>query len=67
MAIGLEIKDLTIFGDSRIVVQQINETIKCNKTNLQVLMNQANRLMEKISSIKIVHIVRKFNAAADHR
>ena len=65
-AINLGIKDITIFGDSRIAIQQTNDTIRCNKTNLQVLMNQVNKLKEQFSSIKIIHIARKYNAAADH-
>ncbi len=60
------ISDIVVVGDSRIVIQQCQGSIRCNQPNLQLLQMQFEKLKEKFNSVRLVHVKREFNAAADY-
>ncbi|KAJ0392082.1 hypothetical protein ATCC90586_010648 [Pythium insidiosum] len=62
----LQVDELVIAGDSRIVIQQCQGEINCNTPHLQLLLNKFEALRVQVSSLRLVHVKREFNAAADY-
>ncbi|KAE8993020.1 hypothetical protein PR001_g20782 [Phytophthora rubi] len=61
-----EIRDLVVVGDSRIVIQQVQGLINCNQPNLQRRLSEVGMLKEKFTSMRLVHVKREYNQAADY-
>ncbi|KAE9313831.1 hypothetical protein PR003_g19398 [Phytophthora rubi] len=61
-----EIQDLVVVGDSRIVIQQVQGLINCNQPNLQRRLSEVGMLKEKFTSMRLVHVKREYNQAADY-
>ena len=59
------IKDVQIYLDSLLVVQQVNGNYKVKSKNLKDLCNQCNDLIEKIDNVEIYHVPREQNKRAD--
>jgi len=66
MAIARGITDLVIVGDSRIAIQQAQGLIQCLTPGLQLLLGEFEALRPSFKSVKLVHVKREFNAAADY-
>ena len=64
-AIQMEIKDLTVEGDSLLVINQMNGKYKCNSTNLIELYDKAKKLSSNFNHINFIHIYRNNNKRAD--
>ncbi|KAE9313017.1 hypothetical protein PR003_g19611 [Phytophthora rubi] len=64
-ALGLAITDLVIVGDSRLAIQQSLGVIACRKETLMAQLNYHRELVAKLRSVKYLHAIREFNAAAD--
>ncbi|KAE9107188.1 hypothetical protein PF010_g12357 [Phytophthora fragariae] len=64
-ALGLAITDLVIVGDSRLAIQQSLGVIACRKETLMAQLNHHRELVAKLRSVKYLHAIREFNAAAD--
>ncbi|KAE9270761.1 hypothetical protein PR003_g30720, partial [Phytophthora rubi] len=64
-ALGLAITDLVIVGDSRLAIQQSLGVIACRKETLMAQLNRHRELVAKLRSVKYLHAIREFNAAAD--
>ncbi|KAE8879556.1 hypothetical protein PF005_g20382 [Phytophthora fragariae] len=64
-ALGLTITDLVIVGDSRLAIQQSLGVIACRKETLMAQLNHHRELVAKLRSVKYLHAIREFNAAAD--
>uniref|UniRef100_H3H680 Integrase catalytic domain-containing protein n=1 Tax=Phytophthora ramorum TaxID=164328 RepID=H3H680_PHYRM len=58
-------EDLVIVGDSRLAIQQSLGVMACRKESLMVQQNRHRELTTKLRSVKYLHVVREFNAAAD--
>ncbi|POM64342.1 Hypothetical protein PHPALM_20140, partial [Phytophthora palmivora] len=58
-------KDLVIVGDSRLAIQQSLGVIACRKETLLTQLHRHRELTAKFRSVKYLHVVREFNAAAD--
>ncbi|ETO83368.1 hypothetical protein F444_02579 [Phytophthora nicotianae P1976] len=58
-------KELVIVGDSRLAIQQSLRVIACRKESLMALLNTHKELTVKLRSVKYLHVVREYNAAAD--
>ncbi|OWZ06447.1 LOW QUALITY PROTEIN: hypothetical protein PHMEG_00021291 [Phytophthora megakarya] len=58
--------DLIAVGDSRIVIQQVQGLINCNQSNLQRRLTRCEALKAKFDSVRLVHVKRDFNQAADY-
>ena len=59
------LKDVKIYLDSLLVVQQVNGKFKVKSKNLKGLYSQCATLIEKIDHIEIYHIPREQNKRAD--
>ncbi|ETI38116.1 hypothetical protein F443_16071, partial [Phytophthora nicotianae P1569] len=58
-------EELVIVGDSRLAIQQSLGVIACRKESLMALLNTHKELTLKLRSVKYLHVVREYNAAAD--
>ncbi|POM70081.1 Hypothetical protein PHPALM_13545, partial [Phytophthora palmivora] len=58
-------EDLVIVGDSRLAIQQSLGVIACRKESLLTQRNRHRELTAKFRSVKYLHVIREFNAAAD--
>ncbi|KAE8903539.1 hypothetical protein PF005_g23740 [Phytophthora fragariae] len=65
LAAERNIQDLVV-GDSRIVIQQVQGLINCNQPNLQRRLSEVEMLKEKFKSMRLVHVKREYNQAADY-
>ena len=59
------LKDVQIYLDSLLVVQQVNGKYKVKSKNLKYLYNQCTDLIEKIDNLEIHHVPREQNKRAD--
>ncbi|POM66127.1 Reverse transcriptase [Phytophthora palmivora] len=66
MARDRGIQDLVVVGDSRIVIQQVQGLINCNQPNLQSRLAECEVLKKRFNSVRLVHVKREFNQAADY-
>ncbi|POM73629.1 Reverse transcriptase [Phytophthora palmivora] len=65
LAIEQGIQDIVVVGDSRIAIQQAQGLINCNQPNLQRKLAEYEVLKTKFKSVRLVHVKREFNQAAD--
>ncbi|OWY97773.1 reverse transcriptase [Phytophthora megakarya] len=61
-----DVKEIVAVGDSRIVVQQAQGLINCNQPNLQRRLAEYEDLGKNFTSVKLIHVKREFNQAADY-
>ena len=59
------IKEIEVFLDSNLVVEQVNENFKVKAANLKVLNSKVKELIEEFKLIKINHVYREDNKRAD--
>lgn len=64
-AIELGVTDLTVFGDSNLVVNQVNGEWGIHRPHLRLLREQAKRLLNRIPTWSLAWVPREQNAAAD--
>lgn len=64
-AIELEIDNLLVYGDSLLVINQMNKIYKVKSTDLLLLFNKAIELTNKFKNIKFQHVYREQNKRAD--
>jgi ribonuclease HI len=57
--------DIIVYGDSMLVVKQVNGDWRCKKEHLKKLRKEASDLMNSFDSIELVHIPREENAEVD--
>ena len=65
LALKNEIYDLTVKGDSQLVIKQMKGEYKVKAENLKILYSKAKELEGKFSSIIYLHVKREFNKRAD--
>jgi ribonuclease HI len=65
LAISLVIKRLPVYGDSVVVVNQINKSWDCNKENMDAYCLKVCKLENKFYGHEFHHVVRDNNVAAD--
>jgi ribonuclease HI len=65
LAISLGIKLLLVYGDSLLVVQQVNKEWDCNKKMMDAYVQEVRKLEKKISGLEVHHVVREHNVGAD--
>jgi hypothetical protein len=61
----LGIKRLLVYGDSAVVINQVNKSWDCNKENLDNYCLEVRKLENKFYSLEFHHVVRDNNVAAD--
>lgn len=64
-ALKVGIKNLTINGDSQLVIKQMNGVYKVSSENLVELYKTAKQLQQSFESISYNHVYRKDNKRAD--
>jgi ribonuclease HI len=64
-SIDLNIKELVVFSDSKIIVRQVKNTIHCNSPHLRNYQQEVHRLIENFQAFNITTIPRSNNMLAD--
>jgi ribonuclease HI len=64
-ALELQIKELTVYGDSMLVIKQMSRTYKVKSENLMLVYEQCKELASMFESIKFIHVYRNENKRAD--
>ena len=59
------IKEIEVFLDSNLVVEQVNKNFKVKAANLKVLNLKVEELIKEFKFIKIKHVYREDNKRAD--
>ena len=59
------IKEIGVFLDSNLVVEQVNKNYKVKAENLKVLNSKVDELIEEFNFIEINHVYREENKRAD--
>jgi ribonuclease HI len=65
LAISLGIKRLLVYGDSLLVVQQVNKEWDCNKKTMDAYVQEVRKLENKFSGLEVHHVLREHNIGAD--
>lgn len=63
--IKLDITKIKLYGDSALVVNQVNRTWKAKDVRMRILRNKAILLLEGIDTWQLNHIKRGLNMEAD--
>ena len=58
------ITEINIYGDSKLVIQQVQNRFKCNQPHLILLRDKARALMDSVEC-RFTHVPRALNAVAD--
>jgi ribonuclease HI len=65
VASSLGIKRLLVYGDSAIVINQVNKDWDCTKDNMDTYCTEVKQLEKKFQGLEIHHVLRDSNVAAD--
>ena len=65
LAVSLGIKRLLVYGDSLLVVQQVNKEWDINKDTMDAYVAEIRKLENKFSGLEIHHVDRNNNVGAD--
>nr|AAK92670.1 putative gag-pol precursor [Oryza sativa Japonica Group] len=65
LALSMEVRSIRVYGDSQLIVQQINDIYEVLKQELVPYYSAARRLMEMFGHIEVMHVPRSRNAPAD--
>jgi hypothetical protein len=65
MAVSLGIKRLLVYGNSLLVIQQVNKEWDINKNTLDAYVGEIRKLENKFSGLEIHHVIRDNNMGAD--
>jgi ribonuclease HI len=65
LAVSLGIKRLLVYGNSAVVINQVNKSWDRNKENMDAYCLEVQKLENKFYGLEFHHIVRDNNVAAD--
>jgi ribonuclease HI len=65
LAVSLGIKRLLVYGDSLLVVQQINKEWDITKDTMDAYVTEIRKLENKFSGLEIHHVIRDNNVGVD--
>jgi ribonuclease HI len=65
LAVSLGIKQLLVYGDSTVVINQVNKSCDRNKENMDAYCLEVPKLENKFYGLEFYHVVRDNNFAAD--
>jgi ribonuclease HI len=65
LAISLGIKRLLAYGNSLLVVQQVNKEWDCKKETRDAYVQEVRKLENKFSGLEVHHVLREHNIGAD--
>jgi ribonuclease HI len=63
LAISLGIKRLLVYGNSLLVVQQVNKEWDCNMETMDAYVQEVRKLESKFSGLEVHHVLREHNLA----
>ena len=63
--ITLGIKRLLVYGDSAVVINQVNKDWECTKENMGAYYAKIQKLEKHFQGLEILHVLRDSNIAAD--
>uniref|UniRef100_H3H3W0 Uncharacterized protein n=1 Tax=Phytophthora ramorum TaxID=164328 RepID=H3H3W0_PHYRM len=66
MVLERDVQEIVVVGDSRIIIQQAQGLINCHQPNLQRKLAEYEALRPRFKSVRLVHVKREFNQAADY-
>ena len=61
----IRIKDLDVYGDSQLVINQLLEEFEVKKDNLIPYHQNALQLLDKMETVKLEHVPKSANKMAD--
>ena len=64
-ALDIGVDEITVRGDSQLVVRQVRGEWKTNELRLRVLRDEANELIGQFDTFEIEHVPRVENSVAD--
>jgi ribonuclease HI len=64
-AVHIQPEKLVVYGDSQVVIGQMNSQIGSGTNNLEALSEQAKKLISQLNAVSLQWTTRKKNAAAD--
>jgi ribonuclease HI len=65
LVVSLGIERLLVYGDSLLVVQQVNKEWDCNKETMDAYVQEVRKLESKFSGLEVHHVLREHNVGAD--
>jgi ribonuclease HI len=65
LAISLGTKRLLVYGDSLLVVQQVNKEWDCNKETMDTNVQEVHKLENKFSGLEVHHVLQEHNVGTD--
>jgi ribonuclease HI len=65
IATSLGIKWLLVYGDSAVVINQVNKDWDCTKDNMDAYCAEVQKLEKNFQELEILHILRDSNVAVD--
>ena len=65
IAIELGVRRLDVRGDSQLVSDQVMKASNCHDPKMEAYCKELRRLEDKFHGLELVHIARRYNAAAD--
>ena len=65
IAIELGVRRLDVRGDSQLVIDQVMKESNCHDPKMEAYYKLVRHLEDKFDDLKLNHIVRKYNEAAD--
>ncbi|KAM0875517.1 hypothetical protein ACQ4PT_036740 [Festuca glaucescens] len=65
LALSKEVRSLRAYGDSQLIVRQVNDIYEVRKPKLVPYYNAAQKLMEKFQQVEVLHVSRSRNAPVD--
>jgi len=64
-ALENDVSELTVYGDSKLVIMQVQGEWACRKTHLRPLCHEAKTLIDQFDVCTLEHVPRKENTVAD--
>jgi ribonuclease HI len=65
VAVSLGIKHLLIYGDSSVVINQVNKNWDCTKETMDAYCVEVHKLEKHFQGLEILHVMRDLKIAAD--
>jgi ribonuclease HI len=65
LARGKGVKDLQVFGDSEVIIKNLNMKTRFSSASLNIILDRLKRVLLDFNSCKFYHILRKLNNEAD--
>jgi ribonuclease HI len=65
VAVSFGIKQLLVYGNSSVVINQVNKDWDCTKETMDAYYAEVHKLEKHFQGLEIHHVVRDLNVAVD--